>query len=628
MPAGAEVAPEGVHFRVWAPEQRSIDVVLYGERERIIPLDREPDGYFSGFAPGVRAGARYKFRVNGGEAYPDPASRYQPEGPHHASQVIDPSAFQWTDTAWRGAAPLGQVLYEMHIGTFTPDGTFAAAAEKLEFLRDTGITVIEVMPLSEFPGGFGWGYDGVHPFAPTRLYGTPDDFRSFVDRAHSLGLGVILDVVYNHLGPDGNYFGHYSKHYFTERYRTDWGPAINFDGERCEGARELVMSNAAYWISEYHLDGLRLDATQDIYDSSKDHILAALARAARGAAGPRPIILVAENEPQHTKLVRPQDRGGYGLDMLWNDDYHHSAMVALTGHNEAYYSDHTGSPQEFISAAKYGYLFQGQWYSWQRKRRGTPAYDIPPHAFVTFIQNHDQIANSARGLRISELADRGTYKAITALTLLSPGTPMLFQGQEFATSSPFYYFADHAPDLSAKVKLGREEFMSQFPTLATPEMESCLPDPGKRQTFERSKVNWDDLEKNEWVVRMHRDLLRLRRQTPVLNAQRPRSVDGAVLSPQAFALRYFGDNGDDRLLVVNLGRDLNLDPAPEPLLAPVEGRAWDIEWSSENPGYGGCGTPPIETRQNWWVPGRCAVLLKPGPLVEELPEGRVNPEVE
>jgi maltooligosyltrehalose trehalohydrolase len=629
MPAGAEVVSAGVHFRVWAPEHKAVEVILYqGDSERPYPLHRENTGYFSALVRDAAAGARYKFRLDSGNAYPDPASRFQPDGPHHASQVIDPSTFKWTDSSWRGVPPTGQVIYEMHFGTFTEEGTYAAAVEKLEFLRDTGITLLEVMPLSEFPGRFGWGYDGVHPFAPTHLYGAPDDFRAFVDRAHSLGLGVILDVVYNHLGPDGNYFGEFSKHYFSTRYNTDWGPAFNFDGEHCDGAREMVISNAVYWISEFHLDGLRLDATQDIYDSSSDHILAALSRSARAVAASKPILLIAENEPQQTRLVRPQDRGGHGLDMLWNDDYHHSAMVALSGHNEAYYSDHNGSPQEFISAAKYGYLFQGQWYKWQKKRRGAPAFDIPPHAFVTFTQNHDQIANSARGLRMHALADRGVYKAITALTLLSPGTPMLFQGQEFAASSPFYYFADHVPQLGAKVRQGREDFMAQFPTLGTAEMEECLPDPGKMQTFQDSKVSWADLEKNEWVHRMHRDLLRLRRETPVLNAQRPRSVDGAVLSDSAFILRFFGDRSSDRLLVVNLGRDLNLDPAPEPLLAPPENLAWDIEWSSENPGYGGCGTPPIETQQNWWIPGRAAILLKPGPRHEDLPEGRVNKDAE
>lgn len=583
-------------------------------------LTREESGYFSGLVGGAGSGTRYKYRIDGGDSFPDPVARFQPEGPHKPSQVIDPGTFIWTDNKWTGVGLTGQVLYEMHIGTFTPEGTWDAATAKLEFLRDTGVTVLEVMPVSEFPGEFGWGYDGVHPFAPSHLYGEPDRFRQFVDRAHALGIGVILDVVYNHFGPDGNYFGQFAKHYFTDRHKTDWGAAINFDSPDCGPVRDLVTSNAAYWITEFHLDGLRLDATQNIYDDSKEHIITALTREARKAAGTRKIIVVAENEPQETKLVRPVEQGGYGLDMLWNDDYHHSAMVALTGHHEAYYTDYRGSPQEFISAMKYGYLYQGQWYKWQGKRRGSSSLGLPPAVFINFTQNHDQIANSARGLRCRELSDSGTFKAITALTLLGPGTPMLFQGQEFGAATPFYYFADHVPDLSRLVREGRIEFMSQFVSAATPEMSGRLPDPGARETFDQSKLDWSDLQKNRGIHQLHRDLLRLRLEDPVLRAQTPRGVDGAVIGSQAFVLRFFDERSGDRLLVVNLGMDLNVDPAPEPLLAPPEDHGWSVMWSSEQPSYGGCGTPPIETKQNWWVPGRSAVLLKPGPRAEKLPE--------
>lgn len=619
MPAGAEPVPSGVHFRVWAPEHEQIELIL-SDPSLAVRLEREGSGYFSALVRQAKAGTRYRYRIDGGETYPDPISRFQPEGPHGPSEVIDPDAFRWSDDSWGGVKLNGQVIYEMHAGTFTPEGIWASAAAKLEFLRDTGITVIEVMPVSEFPGQFGWGYDGVQPFAPTRLYGAPDDFRCFVDRAHAVGLGVILDVVYNHFGPDGNYFGQFSKHYFTDRHKTDWGSAINFDSDDSGPVRDMVTSNAAYWIREFHLDGLRLDATQNIYDDSKDHILAALGRCARDAAGKRSIIIVAENEPQQVKLVRPAERRGYGLDMLWNDDYHHTAMVALSGHTEAYYSDYKGSPQEFISAMKYGYLYQGQWYNWQKKRRGTSGFGVPPAAFVTFTQNHDQIANSARGLRCREISDPGTFRAITAVTLLGPGTPMLFQGQEFGASAPFFYFADHAPELSRLVRDGRTDFMAQFVTAGTPEMAGYIPDPGNRETFERSKLDWSEVQKNQAMHQFHRDLLRLRREDPVLREQRAGGVDGAVLGPAAFVLRYFGEHGQDRLLVVNLGTDLNLSPAPEPLLAPPEDHGWTVKWSSENPGYGGCGTPPLETEQNWWIPGRAAVLLEPGLRPEKLPE--------
>ncbi len=533
-----------------------------------VRLEAEGSGYFYGLVASAHAGSRYRYKLNGGEAFPDPASHFQPEGPHGPSEVVDPTAFQWTDQKWRGVALPGQVIYEMHIGTFTKEGTWSSAQEHLPQLSETGVTVLEVMPVAEFPGRFGWGYDGVQLFAPTHLYGSPDDFRRFVDRAHALGLGVILDVVYNHLGPDGNYIPEFAPQYFSKDINTDWGPAINFDGQDSGPVREFCIANACYWIDEFHLDGLRLDATQDIHDTSDDHILRAMAREARQHAAPRDVIFIAENEPQQVQLVKPPDQGGYGLDGLWNDDFHHSAMVALTGHNEAYYTDYLGTPQEFISAVKYGYLYQGQRYKWQEKRRGSAGLDMHPASLITFIQNHDQVANSAYGARCHMLAAPGKLRAMTALLLLAPGTPMLFQGQEFAASSPFLFFADQNAALSDMIRQGRIEFLAQFPSLATPEMPEQFADPGDPATFERCKLDHSERETHRQVYKLHRDLLKLRRQDPVLSAQKRRGVDGAVLAPEAFLLRFFGEKGDDRLLLVNLGRDLHLDPAPEPLLAP------------------------------------------------------------
>jgi maltooligosyltrehalose trehalohydrolase len=481
-------------------------------------------------------------------------------------------------------------------------------------LRDIGITVIEVMPVNEFPGRFGWGYDGVHWFAPTHLYGTPDDFQAFVNRAHSLGLAVILDVVYNHLGPDGNYLGQFSKYYSSGKHHTDWGRGINYDGENSRPVRDFTVSNAEYWIREFHLDGLRLDATQDIHDDSPEHIIKELARAARVAASGRPILLIGENEPQHTCLVRLPEDGGYGLDMLWNDDFHHCAMVAMTGHNEAYYTDYLGTPQEFISAAKYGYLYQGQWYLWQDARRGTPAFDIPARAFVNFTQNHDQVANSPSGRRLVDLTDLSTYRAVTALMLLLPGIPMLFQGQEFGATSPFFFFADHKPELAATIVKGRREFMLQFQTVASPEIWSCLPDPTQHATFVKCKLDWRESEQTQELVAFHRDLIRLRREDPTLASPPARSVDGAVLGPESFLLRYFGPTPpEDRLLMVNLGRDLRLAPAPEPLLAPPLEMQWETIWCSEHPCYGGSGVPEIDTGGPWRLSARTAAVLKPGP---------------
>jgi maltooligosyltrehalose trehalohydrolase len=499
----------------------------------------------------------------------------------------------------------------MHIGTFTQEGTWAATTRELAELAALGITVIEVMPVTDFVGRFGWGYDGVNLFAPTRLYGTPDDFRRFVDQAHACGIGVILDVVYNHFGPDGNSLKYFADAYFTDRYTTDWGEAINFDGDNAGPVREYFLANACYWIDEFHLDGLRFDATQNIYDTSSEHILAAISRQVRAAAPERSLLLVAENEPQQVKLVHPREQGGYGLDALWNDDFHHSAMVVLSGHNEAYYADHRGTPQEFISAVKWGYLYQGQWYRWQKQRRGTPTFGLKPATFVTFLQNHDQIANSARGLRCHALSSPGRYRAMTTLLLLGPGTPMLFQGQEFAASSPFFYFADHHPKLAALVRQGRREFMGQFPALATPEGQALLPDPADPTTFARSKLDLSERQRHAEVYALHRDLLQLRRQDAVFRRQRPGGVDGAVLGHEAFVLRFFGDHGDDRLLLVNFGLDLPLDPMPEPLLAPPLGMEWHMLWSSEHPRYGGCGTAPLDTDGNWRLPGHAAVVLTP-----------------
>jgi maltooligosyltrehalose trehalohydrolase len=614
-PIGAEILTSGgVHFRVWAPRRQKVEVAVESGAPVEIPrveLQRESSGYFSGVATQAGAGTRYRFRLDGGDSFPDPASRYQPEGPHGPSQVVDPSAFHWSDADWPGAAIEGQIIYEMHIGTFTREGTWAAAGRELPELSKAGVGVLEVMPVADFPGRFGWGYDGVGWFAPVRIYGEPDDFRRFVDEAHRVGLGVILDVVYNHVGPDGNYLSQFSPDYFTSRYGNAWGEAINYDGGNAAPVREFVLTNGAYWMEEYHVDGLRLDATDQIFDASPENIIAALMKRVRAAADGRKTIVVAENEAQETRLVRAVEQGGYGLDALWNDDFHHTVRVAATGRREAYYTGYEGKPQELISAVKYGYLYQGQHNKWQHKRRGTVCWGLRPAQFVTFLDNHDQIANSGRGQRLHQLTSPGRYKALTALLLLGPGTPMLFQGQEFAAASPFCFFADFDTGLSRLVREGRADFLAQFPSLAQPGMRGVLPDPGNPDTFERCKLDFGQRQSHAAIYQLHKDLMRLRREDPVFRAQTPRGVDGAVLSAEAFLLRFFGENGDDRLLLVNLGVDLRLDPAPEPLLAPPEGKLWDLLWSSEDPRYGGTGTPPVDSDCNWSVPGHSAVAMRP-----------------
>jgi maltooligosyltrehalose trehalohydrolase len=619
LAVGAEYASgRGVHFRVWAPGRERVSVVFEDGDGRESPgpaLEREAGGYFSGVAPRARPGALYRLRLDDGEAYPDPASRFQPRGPHGPSQVVDPGAYAWGDGLWRGPRRDGLVLYELHVGTFTREGTWEAAAQRLRDLASLGVTAVEVMPVADFPGRFGWGYDGVNLFAPTRLYGSPDDFRGFVDRAHGAGLGVILDVVYNHLGPDGNFLPRFSPYYFSET-PTEWGPSINFDGARSDSVRELFVSNAAYWIEEFHLDGLRLDATQSVYDASPEHVIAEAARAARAAAGRRTILIFAENETQDARLARPAAAGGLGVDALWNDDFHHSARVALTGRREAYYTDYLGAPQEFISSLTRGYLYQGQHYVWQAKRRGTPATDLPPSAFVHYLENHDQVANTLDGGRLGRISDPGRLRALTAVLLLGPQTPLLFQGQEFAASAPFLYFADHRDALGAAVRDGRRAYLAQFPSIASPESQAAVPDPGDPASFERCKLDHSERAANAAALSLHRDLLALRREEAAFRAPRAGRLAGAVLAEAAFALRFAGPNGDDRLLVVNLGAERTLSPAPEPLLAPAAREAWELLWSSERLEYGGGGARcPVDEEGRWRLPAESASVLRGVPRV-------------
>jgi maltooligosyltrehalose trehalohydrolase len=572
-------------------------------------LAAEGKGYFSGTVSAAAPGTRYRLRLDGEDLFPDPCSRFQPDGPLGSSLVVDPAAYAWRDTGWRGVEMHGQVVYEMHVGAFTREGTFDAAARELPELARLGVTLIELMPLAEFDGRFNWGYDGVALYAPFHGYGDPDALRRFVDQAHALGLGVIQDVVYNHLGPSGCSLPAFSDDFFTDRYDNEWGDAINFDGPNAAGVRDFFVENACYWVAEYHLDGLRLDATQSIHDAGPVHVLAELSERTRAAAGNRRIVLIGENEPQDVRCLAPVARGGHGLDALWSDDFHHSARVALTGRREAYYTDYVGAPQEFVSLAKRGYLYQGQQSLWQGKPRGTPVTDEPASAFVFYLQNHDQVANHARGERIHRLTSAARHRALAAMLLLAPETPLLFMGQEFAASSPFEFFADHGGDLGAAVVRGRREFLAQFPSYATPDSQARVQDPADVATFERCKLDFGERQTHAEVYAMHVELLRLRRTDPVIAAQRRDRIDGAVLGTTAFVLRWFGGASGDRLLVVNLGADADYVPAPEPLLAPVAGGAWRLAWSSEDPRWGGPGAVNPWSGEAWRFPAESATLF-------------------
>ena len=615
-PIGAELIGENqTHFRVWAPKARALDVVLEDTARAkpiFYPLTAEPEGYFSGKA-GAGAGARYRFRVNTGQnSYPDPASRFQPDGPHGSSCIVDPAKFAWTDQDWPGLKLKGQIIYEMHIGTFTKEGTWRAAAEQLSELARIGITVIEMMPVAEFPGRFGWGYDGVDLFAPSHLYGTPHDLRAFVDRAHSLGLGVILDVVYNHFGPDGNYLGSFSDHYLLRGKGHEWGDVINFDGQNSGPVREFFITNGRYWIEEFHFDGFRFDATHAICDDSEEYIIGAVGRAAREAAGRRSIILIAENDLQESKMTLPQSEGGDGLDGMWNDDFHHSAIVALTGRKVGYYGDYSGKPQEFLSAAKYGFLYQGQSLSWRKVLRGTPTFGNPAEAFVCFIENHDQIANTGPGQRPRFQTSPGRYRAMTALLLLGPWTPLLFQGEEFGASSPFLFFAD-VGDASVRdaTRRGRAQLLAPFLSLNEEDALRRLPAPDDPEAFARCKLDFSEREKNRQLYDLHIDLMKLRREDSRFCEQSSGGIDGAVLGPASFVLRYFSEADDDRLLIMNFGEHQVFHPASEPLLAPPTGYRWETLWTSDSRRYGGSDAAASATVDQWILPAESAVVLRP-----------------
>lgn len=604
-PIGAEIFTEGVHFRVWAPDHKKVDVVIEDDPSvpLIIPMKKEKNGFFSVITDRASEGSLYRFELSKNRLCADPASRYQPYGPEGPSRVINP-IFKWTDQNWKGVTPPNHVAYEIHIGTFTQKGTFEEATKELSYIADLGITLIEIMPIAEFPGHFGWGYDGVNLFAPYHLYGDPNDVKAFINKAHKLGIGVILDVVYNHLGPEGNQLPYFAATYLSDQHETDWGKTVNFDTPQ---SREFFLTNAAYWIKEFHFDGLRIDATPWFFSSTPKHILEELAQVIKKAGGKRKTLVIGESETQDTKLLRSPHQGGYGFDMLWNDDFHHSAHVRLTGKREAYFTDYLGNSQEFISSLKYGFLYQGQYYNWQKKNRGSPGLDLPFYSMMIFLENHDQIANSGYGRRLHQRADPGNYKALTALFLLAPNTPLIFQGQEFGSSRPFCYFADHSPNLSLIVKKGRKKELAQFPRLGIKEVQKILPNPDEPLTFTQCKLDPTERIKNSQKLAFFKDLIHLKRTDPVFSHSETVKIDGAVLNQDVLLIRFFGPK-EDRLLIVNFGPDLYFNPAPEPLLVPESGKEFDVLWSSESLSYGGEGTPPINI-PSWKILGHSAIVL-------------------
>ncbi len=606
FPVGAEYSKYSTSFRVWAPDRKKIVLFFDDESKSSFKMNKERGGYFSLEVEDVKVGKWYYFQLDNEEKlYPDPASRYQPEGINGPSEVINPH-FSWTDAQWEGLDLPGQIIYEIHIGTFTQEGTFKAASERLKYLAELGITLIEIMPINEFPGSFGWGYEGIYFYAPYHLYGSPSDVKAFINSAHQLGIGVILDVVYNHFGPEGSNFSKFSKDYFNPDKITEWGEALNFEHP---SSKEYFVANARYWIEEFHFDGLRVDATPWIFCSTKPHVLFEITRTVKEIKPKRKRIIIGESETQDVTLLQSHQKNGYEFDGLWNDDFHHTACVRLKGRREAYYTDYLGSPQEFISSLKYGFLYQGQYYAWQNKNRGKFDLSLPYSSIIIFLESHDQIANSADGKRLYQLCDYGNFKALSCLMLLGPNTPMLFQGQEYGSTAPFYYFGDHDDHLNDLIQKGRREFLSQFPSMANKEAHRNLQKPSDPLAFTRSKLDFSEKDKNVEHYAMYKDLINLRKTDDVFSAMDSILIDGAVLSADAFLIRYFGNEYNDRLLIVNFGSDLNFNPAPEPLIVAGEGLQWEIIWSSESFIYGGVGTPPINNPY-WKIPGHSAIVLK------------------
>jgi maltooligosyltrehalose trehalohydrolase len=580
---------------------------------RALGLEAAAGGTFRGSSAAFRPGDRYGYLLDGAGPFPDPASRSQPEGVHGPSQIVDPGGFPWSDASWTGVSRDDLVIYELHVGTFSLEGTFAGAAGRLPELARLGVTAIELMPVAEFPGRRNWGYDGVDLFAPARCYGTPDDLRRLADTAHSLGMAVLLDVVYNHFGPDGSYLPRFSPAYLSDRHRTPWGPAVNLDGPGSEMVRAFFVENALHWIHEYHMDGLRLDATHSMVDEGPRHFLAELSARIRKQAPDHTIHLIAEDHRNLAGMLRPESAGGWDLDGVWSDDFHHQLRRLLAGDEDGVYRDFSGTVPDLVTTLNRGWLFTGEYSIHRSKNRGTDPTGLPPRSFVFCIQNHDRIGNRAFGERLNHQIDLATYRAASALLLLAPQTPLLFMGQEWAASSPFLFFTDHEPELGRLVREGR---LREFRTYRAFQETSALdriPDPQAEATFLASRLDWSerDHEAHVGTLRLCRDLLTLRRQEAVFAAPDSPVFRAVALDDDSLLLSY--STAKDHVLVVcrlrNEGRVAVNRPQPESR-SPCE--AWEVVFSTENPKYSSEPRPPRIVRA-----GARAVLHfeRPGAVV-------------
>ncbi len=576
MPFGAQLVPGGggVRFRLWAPGCQHVELHLAGAAQPLpqpLPLQAERDGWHTLTSDQTAAGARYRYALPDGTLVPDPASRFQPEDVHGPSEVIDPRAYAWRDQQWRGRPWHEAILYELHIGAFTAAGSFRAAIERLEHLVTLGVTGIELMPLADFPGRRNWGYDGALPFAPDASYGRPEDLKALIDAAHSRGLMVLLDVVYNHFGPEGNYLSLYAPQFFSARHHTPWGAAINYDAAGSRVVRDYFIHNALYWLQEYHLDGLRLDAVHAIADDSHPPFLQELAHRVRGEALPRQIHLVLENEHNEARWLA-RERCGHPLlyDAQWNDDLHHVLHVAASGEHEGYYADyhadddsddHTddhagaGKVSQLGRALTQGFVFQGELMGYRGSARGEPSAHLPPTAFVAFTQNHDQIGNRAFGERLGALAGCQALRAVTAVCLLTPQVPLLFMGEEWHSARAFQFFCDFGGELAEKVRRGRREEFARFAAFRDPAARARIPDPLAESTFLASKLDWGELAEpaHAAALRWYRQLLAVRaRHIVPLLPQLTHAGEYRALAPGALSAWWRTDGGSELTLAVNL----------------------------------------------------------------------------